>query len=107
MRHQSPCPGLLAWLVNNIKVLREQGSELGNPERSRVKPLWPPGGSTSGLNLWFLKRGESEIGIRTSNSEREGNRDPDHSANPLGLFELWFNYGGTIEKDLERKKKKG
>ena len=39
-------------------------------KKSRVKPLWPLSGSISELNLQFLKRGDSGINTRTSNSRR-------------------------------------
>ena len=60
------------------------------PEKSWVKPMWPPGGNTGGLNLWFLKRGKPEIDIRTSSFERKRNCGPDHSANPLVLKKKKF-----------------
>ena len=56
-------------------------------KRSPVKPLWPPGGRTSRLNLRFLNRGEPGVDTKTSGSERGRNRGPDHLANPIGLLE--------------------
>ena len=55
------------------------------PERSRVKPMWYPSGSASGLNLRFLKMVELGADTKTSTSGKGRNRGSDHSANPLGL----------------------
>lgn len=51
----------------------------------------PCGGSTRELNIRFLKRGEPELDIKTSNFEKEENRSHDHSANPFGLLGMLFS----------------
>ena len=68
--------------------------------------MWPQGGSTSGLNLRFLKKGELGADTKTSRSGRGRNHGPDHSANPLGesyklLYLCHFNvYSCLIKSKL-------
>ena len=47
--------------------------------------MWPQGGSTSGLNLRFLKKGKPEVDTKTSSFRRGRNCGPDHSSNLSGL----------------------
>jgi hypothetical protein len=58
---------------------------LSGSEKSQVKLLWAVGGSESGLNPRFLKRGKPRVDTKTSSSERRINHGPNHSANSLGF----------------------
>lgn len=73
-------------------------------ERSRVKPLWPSGGSISVLNFRFLKRGEPGIDTRTSNSGRERKSGPDYALiNKVSTKEFLLKHLKLEEKKIKIK----